>query len=33
MISPGDPVRRFYDALGRRDVDGGPDLPGVRLRI
>ncbi len=28
MISPGDPVRRFYDALGRRDVTGGPDLPG-----
>ena len=24
MISPVDPVRRFYDAMGCRDVAGGP---------
>jgi hypothetical protein len=28
MISPVDPARRFYDALGRRDVAGGQDLLG-----
>jgi len=28
MISPVDPARSFYDALGRRDVAGGQDLPG-----
>ena len=32
MISPGDPVRRFYDALGRGDVAGGQDLPGEDAR-
>jgi hypothetical protein len=32
MISPVDPVRRFYDALGRRDVAGGKDLPGEDAR-
>lgn len=26
MISPADPVPRFYDALGRGDVPGGQDL-------
>jgi hypothetical protein len=32
MTSPVDPARRFYDALGRRDVAGGQDLPEEEAR-